>query len=107
MSGNPHPAKKGYTPKGGTFSSRLSTDMGQLKKSNKELLEMALHAHHRIEELRQRLDEARPDCKDPTGVRRPGRERAHRPRVPPATNQSLCRPGRLEEGAGLPRGDDV
>jgi hypothetical protein len=31
-----------YTPKGGTFSSRLSGDMGQLKKSNKELLEMAL-----------------------------------------------------------------
>jgi DNA anti-recombination protein RmuC len=59
MSGNTHPAKKGYTPKGGTFNSRLSGDMGQLKKSNKELLEMALHAHHRIEELRQLLDETR------------------------------------------------
>jgi hypothetical protein len=57
MSGNTHPAKKGYTPKGGTFSSRLSGDMGQLKKSNKELLEMALHAHHRIGELRH--DETR------------------------------------------------
>lgn len=67
MSGNTHPAKKGYTPKGGTFSSRLSGDMGQLKKSNKELLEMALHAHHRIEELRQLLDEARTEFQDKLG----------------------------------------